>query len=267
VAAADVDDDGDLDLLVQNADEPVRLFINNEGQERHWAKFDIVGEGDSRYAIGANIDVRTGSAWRLREVVAGCNYKSQNDLIQHVGLDVALVIDELVVDWPGGVSRTLYNLPTNQTWTMYPPDKLGDGDLDGDRDTDDFVIFAACYDLPVSPGCEMMDFDGDGAITMDDFANFLKAYDGTPADCNDNGTPDMEEILLDPSADQDGDGELDECACPADIDGSGDVGPFDLAVLLGAWGPCAECPADLNEDGQVGAFDLALLLGSWGPCS
>ncbi len=73
--------------------------------------------------------------------------------------------------------------------------------------------------------------------------------------------------MLDPLLDQDGDGELDECDCTADLDGSGDVGAFDLALLLGAWGSCEGCPADLDGDGQVGAFDLALLLGTWGPCS
>ena len=121
--------------------------------------------------------------------------------------------------------------------------------------------------MPFAPGCEMMDFDGSGAVDMGDFEAFLGVFDGTPADCNDNGTLDMEEILLDPSLDADGDGELDECDCTADLDGSGDVGPFDLALMLGAWGSCEDCPADLNGDGQVGAFDLALLLGAWGPCS
>ena len=55
--------------------------------------------------------------------------------------------------------------------------------------------------------------------------------------------------------------------CPADFNGDGIVGPFDLANLLGAWGPCAGCPEDLDGDGTVGPFDLAVLLGAWGPCS
>jgi len=62
--------------------------------------------------------------------------------------------------------------------------------------------------------------------------------------------------------------EVGPCS-PADLDVTGDVGPFDLALLLGSWGPCPakdECPADLDGDGDVGAFDLALLLGAWGPC-
>ncbi len=54
--------------------------------------------------------------------------------------------------------------------------------------------------------------------------------------------------------------------CPADFDGDGEVGPFDLAFVLGFWGPNPGHPADLDGDGEVGPFDLALLLGSWGPC-
>ncbi len=58
--------------------------------------------------------------------------------------------------------------------------------------------------------------------------------------------------------------------CPTDVDGSGDTGAADLAVLLGAWGPCAPgwvCAClDANDDGMIGAEDLAVLLGAWGPC-
>ncbi|MCH8854448.1 MAG: hypothetical protein IID41_17620, partial [Planctomycetes bacterium] len=78
--------------------------------------------------------------------------------------------------------------------------------------------------------------------------------------------------------------------CPADFDGDGETGAFDLAQLLGGWGPCPSpcepegdpamcpesctpedhaqiCPADLDGDCKVAAFDLAILLGSWGSCS
>ncbi len=54
--------------------------------------------------------------------------------------------------------------------------------------------------------------------------------------------------------------------CPADLNGDGEVGPFDLAFLLGNWGPNPGHPADLDGSGDVGPFDLALLLGNWGPC-
>ncbi len=54
--------------------------------------------------------------------------------------------------------------------------------------------------------------------------------------------------------------------CPADFDNDGAVAPFDLAFLLGHWGPNADHPADLDADGTVGPPDLAILLGNWGPC-
>ncbi len=55
--------------------------------------------------------------------------------------------------------------------------------------------------------------------------------------------------------------------CPEDFDGDGLVGPYDLAIVLGYWGPNPGHPADLDGDGYVGPFDLALVLGYWGPCS
>ncbi len=56
-------------------------------------------------------------------------------------------------------------------------------------------------------------------------------------------------------------------SAPADLDGDGQVGAADLAILLGNWGPCVNCgicPADLDGDCAVGPADLAILLGNWG---
>lgn len=59
-------------------------------------------------------------------------------------------------------------------------------------------------------------------------------------------------------------------ACPTDVNGDLATGPFDLATLLGCWGPVVpgscEC-LDANNDGNIGPFDLASLLGAWGPCN
>jgi hypothetical protein len=63
--------------------------------------------------------------------------------------------------------------------------------------------------------------------------------------------------------DLDADGEIDACACPADIDGNGAIDAADLAILIGAWGTPQ---ADLDGNGTTDAADLASLLGGWGPC-
>ncbi len=56
--------------------------------------------------------------------------------------------------------------------------------------------------------------------------------------------------------------------CPTDSDSDGDTDAFDLAVLLGAWGPVTPDSVclDADDDGIIGAFDLAVVLGAWGPC-
>ena len=70
-------------------------------------------------------------------------------------------------------------------------------------------------------------------------------------------------------------GTLEQVPSPFDFDGDCAVGAFDLAQLLGSWGPCPDpckkgnpcdtCQADASGDCNVGAFDLAQLLGNWGP--
>jgi hypothetical protein len=61
--------------------------------------------------------------------------------------------------------------------------------------------------------------------------------------------------------------DLGSLPCPADLTGDRVVSGADLAVLLGAWGPCSgSCPADLTGDGAVGGDDLGVMLGAWGNC-
>ena len=183
VASADIDNDGDVDLAVQNNEVPLQLFINHhESTANQWIKFRVVGEGNNYFGIGAVVEVRTGVQWQQRQVLAGSNFKSQNELVQHFGMRTASIVDEIRILWPGGESRTLTNLPVGNTWTLYPPERLGDADGDGIVGPDDGDVLAACVEVvgsnPVTPGCEMMDFDGDGDIDGHDGMQFAAAWDG-----------------------------------------------------------------------------------------
>ncbi len=263
VATADIDDDGDLDLVVQNNGEPLRLYVNQQDDASAWAKFDVQGPNLARHAVGALLEVRTDAVTRVREVVAGSNFKSQNDLVQHVGLAAAAIIDEVTVTWPGGAARTLGPLPARETWTLHHPDRLGDANGDGLRTLPDFFAYLDCRG-DVAPGCEMMDIDGDGVIDEPDLLLLLDAFDEPLADCNRNGVADLVEIAAGDAPDADENGVIDDCeappATPGDLNDDGVVDASDLAMLLAAWGGP---DADLDDDGVTGASDLAMLLADW----
>ncbi|MGB0717612.1 MAG: CRTAC1 family protein, partial [Phycisphaerae bacterium] len=186
VATADIDNDGDVDLAVQNRDVPLQLFINqNQSNSNRWIKLRVVGEGANLFAVGAVVEIRTDDQWQQRQILAGNNFKSQNDLTVHFGMRSANSVGEIRVLWPGGATRTLSNLSANSTWTIYPEERLGDADGDGVVGLADGDVLLACVQsgspVPLLPGCEMMDFDGDGDIDAIDGGQFLAAWDGPGA--------------------------------------------------------------------------------------
>jgi len=167
-AAADVDNDGDLDLLVQTHSQQLSLHINNEGTNRSWAKFEVVGRGANLFAIGAQVDVTSAGVTQMREVFGGHNYKSQNHRVLHFGLDDNALLDEITVMWPGGDTRTLTNYFGHQTWKLYPPERMGDANNNGRVDTLDLIAAMSCMKSFFQPGCEIFDMDGNGYLSMND---------------------------------------------------------------------------------------------------
>ncbi len=263
VASADIDTDGDLDLAVVSHGDPLRLFINHEGAGGNWVRGDLIGEGPQRYAIGGRVDVVIGETMQQREVIAGNNYLSQNELVVHFGLGDAPLIDEIVMSWPSGTTRTLTSMPVNQTWRLYPPDKLGDSDGDGDRDAVDLGVFTACsgpHDPgSITPGCEVMDYEGDGDVDEFDFAVFLSDV-VDQGDCNGNKIPDFEEVFADPDLDENHDGIIDVCSCVV----RSDCADRDLDGIRDD--PCIwwDCSNGLCQETPILFSDLG---GAFGACA
>jgi hypothetical protein len=177
VSCADVDGDGDIDLLVQDVFGPLKLFINNEGSRRHWVRFRVVGENPNPDAVGAIVRCFVEGDLQVSEVLAGGNnYRTQNELIAHFGLDDACTVDSVGVQWTDGQQRTLTGYNADKTWSLYPPSMLGDSNRDGEFTQSDLTDLLASLG-PVQPGTEILDMNGDGKIGPRDW-NLLLARVG-----------------------------------------------------------------------------------------
>ena len=182
VSVGDIDEDGDLDMLVDVTNAFTKLYINNSVNANNWSRLRVVGQWPNTFAVGAQVEVQTGTKTQLREIHCGSNFKAMNEFVVHVGLGAAVQADTVTVMWPAtGDTRVLTNVPGGQEWDMYPPERLGDANLDGVVNRRDLFSMLALLGgtsafttgLPVEPGLEMLDFDGDFDIDPSDIAALM----------------------------------------------------------------------------------------------
>ena len=113
VAFADYDNDGDVDVLVLNAGEAVNLLRNDGGSRENWLAVSLVGEFCNRGAVGARVEVETGSLHMVREVRSGASYLSQSDLRLSFGLGGNHLAERVRIRWPDGRRDTLTDVAAN----------------------------------------------------------------------------------------------------------------------------------------------------------
>jgi hypothetical protein len=118
LAAADFDNDGDLDLLVTNNGDRVDLLRNDGGNARNALLVQLIARTSAPNGIGARVIAKVGSRTLVREVKAGSSYLSQSDTRVHLGLDRADSVERLEVHWPGGATEVFPNVAANQILTI-----------------------------------------------------------------------------------------------------------------------------------------------------
>lgn len=100
-AFGDFDNDGDVDILIVNLNEPPSLLRNDVTGENHWIKIKLTGVKSNRSAIGARVTVRYGDKVQVQEVLSQSSYLSVSDSRLHFGLGKAVAAD-IEVRWPLG---------------------------------------------------------------------------------------------------------------------------------------------------------------------
>ncbi len=119
-AYADIDGDGDLDVIVTANNGPARLFRNDGGNANRWVRLILEGDGkkSNRSAIGAKVAVRVGDRVLRRQLFPARGYLSSVELPITLGLEKAETIDELTIAWPSGETTRLENLKADRTYRI-----------------------------------------------------------------------------------------------------------------------------------------------------
>ncbi len=117
-AAGDLDNDGDIDLVINNLDGAPTVLRNDGGSAHSFVVVALEGRAGNRSAIGARVTVRAGDLVQTAERRSGGSYLSQNDPRLHFGLEKRARVDSIEVRWPNGAVQTFADLRANAFMTV-----------------------------------------------------------------------------------------------------------------------------------------------------
>jgi hypothetical protein len=120
-AYADIDNDGDIDVVMTAVGGSPRLLRNEQKLGHHWLRLHLVGTSCNRDAIGAVVEIHVGDQIQRRQVMPTCSYISQVELSVTFGLSDSETIDKVVIRWPDGTRQELTELAVDQLHIISQP--------------------------------------------------------------------------------------------------------------------------------------------------
>ncbi|MPY90220.1 MAG: hypothetical protein GEU99_20130 [Luteitalea sp.] len=118
-AAGDIDNDGDVDILISNNNGPARLLLNRSGSRGHWITVRLEGRVSNREGLGSLVTiVAHGSPPWFQRVRSDGSYLASSDPRVHLGLGESTTVKEIRVCWPTGCCEVWENVETNRLVTL-----------------------------------------------------------------------------------------------------------------------------------------------------
>lgn len=176
VVAFDYDRDGDQDLLLMGDDMSPLLYRNDGGNANHWLVVDPVFAISNRQAIGTQVRATVGGMTLLRQISAGCSFKSQEPDEAHFGLDTATLVQSVHIVWPDNSWEEHLGVAADQivTYTRVQ----GDFDWDGSVGVGaDLATFVSVLIGQTTGSNELLraDMNFDGTVDSSDIQPFVSA--------------------------------------------------------------------------------------------
>ncbi|MEP3209464.1 MAG: VCBS repeat-containing protein [Maribacter sp.] len=123
-AYGDLDNDGDLDLVVNNINDPALLLENNSAvNDLHYVRLKLKGTKKNVSAIGAEVEIYAGERSQKKSILSGRGYLSQPEQTLHFGLGDQIKVDSVQITWPDGNRQNLSAIAIDTTLLItYEPD-------------------------------------------------------------------------------------------------------------------------------------------------
>jgi hypothetical protein len=118
IAFGDLNNDGNIDVVVYNVGAPLSVFLNETHNNNHRVLLRLEGGKSNRFALGARVKLQTATMTQMGEVRGGSGYLSSNDTRLHFGLRAEKIVSTVEIDWPSGSKEFLHNLEADAIYTV-----------------------------------------------------------------------------------------------------------------------------------------------------
>lgn len=123
-AYADLDNDGDLDIVTNNINRPVSIYVNKTNDQAHFLKIKLKGPGKNTQGIGAKVYSYHEGVLQYKELYTARGFQASSEPMVHFGYGDHTTVDSIRIVWPNNETQLLRTIQTDQTLTIVPENTI-----------------------------------------------------------------------------------------------------------------------------------------------